>query len=438
MAGGTWNTTNKVRPGVYINFVSEAKAVGSVSDRGIVSLALPLSWGPAKQVITAEAGADTTSLLGYSVTDARLLLVREALKRAKTLLLYRLNSGVKAAATMGDLTVTAKHGGVRGNDITLVVQVNVDDADLFDVKTFVSGEEKDAQTVAGIADLQANDWVVFGGTGDLSASAGTPLTGGADGTVSNQDYVDYLAAVELHDFQTVALPSTDSSLKALYASFVRRLREEEGKKVQAVLENYPLADYEGIISVKNGVVLNDGTVLSAAQATAWVAGATAGAGLNESLTYQVYDDASDVGTRYTNSQIEAALRGGEFVFTPGKDGPVVEQDINTLTSISPNKNKAFSKNRVIRVLDGLAADFKRIFESYYIGQVDNNADGRNLFRNECISYLTTLQNMNAIQAFNAQTDVIVSEGGDTDSIIIETAVQPVDSVEKIYTKVTVK
>ncbi|MBP1990211.1 phage tail sheath family protein [Paenibacillus eucommiae] len=438
MAGGTWTMQNKVRPGVYINIVSEGAPLGAAGERGITSLAQALPWGPSKQMIKINAGQDVKEVLGYDLSTSQLLLVREALKRARTVLLYRLNTGTKAAVTASGLTVTAQYGGVRGNNLSVVIQANIDDALKFDVKTLLAGAVVDTQTVSNIAGLTANKWVVWSGTGSLTATASAPLIGGADGTVTNQDHTDYLAALELNDFQTVALPSTDAPLKAVYAAFVRRLRENEGRKVQAVLENYLTADYEGVISVKNGVKLADGTVLTAAQATAWVAAATAAAQMNESLTYQAYDGAVDTGTRYTSSQIETALLAGEFVFVPSQDRVVIEQDINTLVTSSPSHSKVFSKNRVVRVLDGIANDFKRIFESFYIGKVNNNADGRTLFWGECVKYLNTLQDINAIQNFNSQTDVTVLPGNSVDSIYVEAYVQPVDSIEKIYMKVTVR
>ena len=120
-------------------------------------------------------------------------------------------------------------------------------------------------------------------TGDLAATAGFALTGGANGTVTNQEHVDFLAALEVQDFQTVGLLSADPTLKSLYTAFVKRLREQEGKKVQAVLSDYSAADYEGVISVKNGVVLTDGTVVDKVKAVAWVTGATAAAAVNESI-----------------------------------------------------------------------------------------------------------------------------------------------------------
>ncbi|CAG7616970.1 hypothetical protein PAESOLCIP111_01965 [Paenibacillus solanacearum] len=438
MAGGQWTTQNKTRPGVYINFTGEGGTAGTASGRGTMALALSLPWGPSKQLLAIQAGDDISALLGYDLAAPQLLLAKEALKRSNTLLLYRLNAGVKASVTSGGLTATAKHGGSRGNDLTIVIQENIDDENVFDVKTLLSGNEVDRQTVASITELAANDWIVFSGTGALTATAGAPLTGGADGTVTNQDHSDFLAAAELFEFQTIALPSTDATLKSIYTAYIRRLREEEGKKVQAVLENYSAADSEGVISVKNGVVLADGTTLTAAQATAWVAAATASAQMNESLTYKAYDDAIDATPRYTNSQIEAAIVSGELVFVPNNGRAIVEQDINTFRSFSPNKDMKFSKNRVIRVLDGIGNDVKRIFESFYVGKVDNNPDGRGLLRSEIVSYLNTLQQIGAIQNFNSQTDIAVLEGQDADSVYVEVHAQPVDSIEKIYMKVKVK
>lgn len=438
MAGGNFVTQNKVRPGVYVNFAGEGKPLGSVGDRGVMAMALSLSWGASKQVLAIHAGDDVSVTLGYDITAPQLLLVKEALKRVKTVLLYRLNAGTKAAITTGNLTATAKYGGLRGNSLMIVISTNVDDIAKFDVKTLLSGVVMNTQTVANIAGLVSNEWVVFTGTGALAATAGAPLVSGADGTVANSDHTDFMAAIELQDFNTVVYTGTASDLKALYAAFVKRLRDDEGKKIQVVLENYPTADYEGVITVKNGVILSDGTTLTAAQAAAWVAAASAGAQMNESLTFDSYDDAVDVGTRYTNAQIEAAILAGEFVFVPSEGKARIEMDINSFKSFTPTKGKAFRKNRVLRLLDGINNDFKRIFESFYIGRLDNNVDGRGLLQNEYVQYLKILQEINAIQNFDPQADVSVQQGIEADSVYVALNVQPVDAVEKIYMKVTVK
>ncbi len=438
MTGGTWTAQNKVRPGVYINFNSTPQPLGVAGERGVVTMPLVLSWGQPKEIVTLEAGENTLSKLGYVVSAAELQLVRESLKRAKTLLLYRVNTGVKASATVGELVATARYGGIRGNDISIIVEANADDEALFDVKTVVAGTVQDVQTVSDIAGLNDNGWVSWNASGALEETAGAPLTGGSNGTATVQDYMDYLSAVETQQFNAMALPSDDTDLKGVFASFIRTLRDVEGRKATLVLAGYPQGDYEGIISVKNGVVLENGTKLGAVEAVAWTAGAAAGAGTNESLTYAAYDGAVDANPRYTNTQTIAALQNGEFVFTQDKGRAVVEQDINSFTSFTPEKGRHFGKNRVVRVLDAINNDFAEVFSSFYIGKVANDADGRNLLRNECVNYLTGLQNIGAIQNFDSDTDIAVLPiQGQGDGVLVELSVQPVDAIEKIYITVEV-
>ncbi|WNS42843.1 phage tail sheath family protein [Paenibacillus sp. MMS20-IR301] len=439
MAGGTWTTQNKVRPGVYVNVASNGSVAGKMGERGTAALALALPWGQAGVILKLTAQADFKQVLGYDLTDTPLLPVREVLKRAGTLLLYRLNEGVQATVTNNGVQVTARYGGERGNLLKVVIEKNIDDSAAFDVRTLLDNAEVDKQTVAAAAGLNANDYVEFkpNGPGALTLTAGMPLAGGANGTVTNAEHSAFLSALEVQDFQTVALISQDNSLKALYSAYAKRLRNTEGKKVQAVLSDYATAGHEGIISVANGVVLSDGTIIDKTAAVAWVAGATAAAAVNESLTYQGYDDAVDADVRFSHSETVAALTGGELLFTYNGGRAVVEQDINTFTSFSPDKGKAFSKNRVLRVLDGIAGDLKRIFENYFIGKLPNNEDGRALFWSQCVTYMNDLQNLGAIESFNAQSDIVVTAGADSDSVVLEVAVKPVDSVEKVYMKVQV-
>ncbi|MHA6533063.1 phage tail sheath family protein [Paenibacillus sp. BAC0078] len=439
MAGGTWTTQNKVRPGVYVNVASSGSTVGKMGERGITALALSLPWGKTGSILKLTPQDDYKKLLGYDLTDSVLLPVREALKRAGTLLLYRLNEGVKAAVTNNGLQVTAKYGGERGNDLSVTIEKNIDNNALFDVNTLLGSTKLDKQTVASALELTSNEYVEFkeNGSAGLTLTAGMPLTGGANGTVTNAEHSEFLTLLEVQDFQTVGLLSQDNSLKALYTSFVKRLRDTEGKKVQAVLSNYAAANHEGIISVANGVLLSDGTTIDKTNAVAWVAGATAAAAVNESLTYQTYDDAVDADVRFNHIETVTALTNGEMLFTYNGGRAVVEQDINTFTGFSPDKGKVFSKNRVLRVLDGISGDLKRIFENYFIGRVANNEDGRALFWSQCVSYMNDLQNLGAIDNFNSQTDIVVTAGMDSDSVVLDVAVKPVDSVEKVYMKVKV-
>lgn len=441
MAGGTWVTQNKVRAGVYVNVKSVPDNLGTVSDRGICAIPVIMDWGAESTLVELTSGSDFFKTYGYDLFDgnlygyatastptSQLYFIREALVRSKTVYAYRLNTGVKATVTIGNLVCTAKYSGLRGNDISVAVLENIDDNTKFDVITYVDSVEYNRQSlVETVSNLVNNDWVIFSGTGSLSASAGSSLTNGTNGSVTSTNYTNFTTAIETVSFNTIAYVGDDSDIKALFKAFVARLRDSEGTKVQVVMYNNSDADYEGVISVTNDVKL-----------VPWVAGASAGANVNQSLTYTKYDGYLTINPTYTNSQIITALNNGEFIFTKNSNGEViVEQDINTFTSITPEKGKEFRKNRVIRVLDAISLDIKKIYENFYVGKVNNNADGRNLLKNEIISYINTLVGINAVQNFDSKTDVEVLAGVDTDAVVINLYVQPVDAIEKIYITVNV-
>lgn len=440
MAGGTWINQNKRRPGVYINVKGQGGNTQAVSDRGIVVILEQLSWGQEKTLIEVDRDTDFESVFGYNLSS--LIHIREALKRAKTAIVYRVNaSGQRASAVEDALTVTAKHTGTAGNSITVAIEDEIDTPDTFKVTTYFEGREKEVQTAKTIADLQPNDWVTFSGTGVLTPHQGIILSGGTDGTVEVKDYEDGLRAVKAQEWNTMALPLENKEVNAIIiasaVNYIKDLRENEGRKVQLVVHDYD-ADYEGVIAVKNGVVLSDGTTLPAYDAVSWVAGATAGAAINESLTYTSYDDSAGVDVAYTNTEIETALKEGKFVFVQSGGTAKIEQDINSLKTYTPEKPYSFSKNRVLRVLDGIANDIKQMFDRSFLGKVSNDKDGRNVLKAEMIAYFTRLENMNAITEFDSQSDVQVLAGDSIDSVKISCAVKPVDSIEKIYMDVLVQ
>lgn len=431
---GTFVNQNKVRPGVYINFSTDKPLAIELSDRGTVGLPLSLSWGPAGSVITVDRGESTWDKLGYELSDPKLLLLREALKRATKALVYRINDGVTASATLSDgVTAEAKYKGARGNDISVRITAN---SEKWDVETFVKGRSVDKQTgLTGVPDFAANSWITLEGTGAFIAVS-KALSGGADNGAA-LDHAGFLAALQTQEYNTIACFSTVPAEQALYINHVANEREVNGRMVQCVMADNE-ADKEYVVSVKNGVKLSDGTLLSAADACAWAAGATAGARVNQSLTFSKYEDAIDANPRLTHAETEEAILAGHLAFSVKSGTVVVEYDINSLTGFAAPKSKAWRSNRVIRTLDAFQTDVQTIFEAQYIGKVNNNDDGRQLLRTSIIEYCNELQRLGALQNFNGAEDITVSAGADADAVVIDAGLWPVDSVNKIYIKVNVR
>ena len=295
---------------------------------------------------------------------------------------------------------------------------------------------EEQQTAKTVEDLTANDWVTFSGTGALAASVGAPLTGGADGAPASSDYTDFLTAIEPYKFDVLAYDGSDSAVEDAFQAFIKRIADEEGAQSQLVAAGLTNPDSRYIINVNSGVVLSDGTTLTPQQVVWWAAGAQAGTRYNESLTYAAYPGAVDVTPKRTNSGYEQALRNGEFVLF-ADDGVVkVEQDINSLVTYTTDITEPYHKNRVMRLLNTIANDIYEQFSDGFIGVVNNNEAGRMQFESAIVGYLLDIQANSGIQNFDAE-DVTVEAGEAIDAIVVNLAIQPVDSVEKIYVTISV-
>ena len=439
VAGGTWTNQNKIRPGVYIRFTSSRGLGLTVSDRGTVAIAEAMNWGPVETVQTIEAGANMTPYTGYDITNAKNRFLNEIFKGTNRtaapnkVLLYRLGATgqTAATATVAPLTATAKYPGTRGNDISIVITELTTPEDTFTVSTVVDGDIVDQQTAETVEDLVANDWVTWSGTGALTATVGQALTNGADGTPAASDYTDFLAAIEPYKFDVLIYDGSDTTVQDAMVAFVKRMSEEEGTYTQLVAAGLTNPDSRYIINVNSGVTLSDGTTLTPQQVTWWFGGATAGAKYNEDLTYATYPSAVDVTTKLTNSGYEQAIQAGQLVLWADDGAVKVEYDINSLVTYTPDITDVYHYNRTMRLVNTIANDIYQQFSDGYIGAVNNNEQGRMMFKSAIVGYLLTIQANNGIQNFEAD-DVEVLPGEAVDAVLVNLAIQVVGSINKIY------
>lgn len=452
MAGGSFQSQNKIRPGAYIKFQGVPSNDNIVGSRGIVTMAAPIGWGPEDELIKVTV-ADLYSnklekILGFNVYSASAKLFKAALENAHTLLVYRADKGGTKASVQIDvasnkkLKVTAKYAGTTGNNISISIKEAY--AGGYSVNTFLGSTQKDSQIVTDIKDLVANDFVTFEGEGVIAQTAvNTLLTGGTNGTPTNQMYTEYLAKLKTTQFDTLAafkIGDTELFNGGTIKEFIQEMRETRGIKCQAVINNYAAANYEGVISTYNqGVKYADGTELTAEEFVVWMAGATAGADVTESNTYKVVANAVEVTGNVLEDDIETLITSGYIIISKRRDGAiVVEKDINTLVNLRDDVTDAFKENKVIRLLDAVANHIALDFEQNYAGKVVQDANGRALFKASIISYLTELQNSGAIINFNSSTDVMVEAGEQVDAYYSEIYIQPTYSVDKLYMIVNVR
>ncbi|QTD40646.1 phage tail sheath family protein [Sporosarcina sp. Te-1] len=433
LGGGTFLTQNKKLNGTYINFVSVARATASLGDRGYAALPIPLDWGVDGEVFTvtqSDLQKNCQSIFGYDYTHEKLKGIRDLFKNIHTAFFYKLmKNGVAASNVYG----TARHKGVRGNDLTTVVQPNVDSPEKMDVLTYLDSNLVDEQTVEPSTNhLQDNDFVVWKRDVDLMATAGTPFTLGANGEpVEGAEHQEALTALESYTFNAIGCLSSVETVKNLYIEFTKRLRDQVGVKFQCIVHKEK-ADYEGVISVKNNV-LDDENVTSM---VFWTTGAAAGCPINKSNTNKKYDGEFIVDTKFSQPELEVASKGGEFTFHQVGDEVRVLDDINTFTSFTVEKNEDFNSNQTIRLLDQIGNDIAVLFNTKYLGQVPNDRAGQIALWNDITKHHQELQKLRALEDFTPD-DVTVSKGETKKSVVVTDYVTPVNAMAQLYMTVMV-
>lgn len=436
LGGGTFLTQNKILPGAYINFISVANASATLSDCGIATIPLDMNWGPENQVMTVELAdflKNSQKIFGYAYTADELKPMREIFKHAKTVYFFRLNaSGVKAANTF----CTAKYPGTRGNSLRTVITENensTSEAKLYDVATYLDTVQVDLQTgVASLADLKPNDYVDWITGASISLTASLPLKNGTNGTVEDAAYQTYLDKMEAYNFNAMGCPSNNPTISALFAAFCERMRDDVGKKFQVVCFRN-LADYEGVVSVKNTIAgeTDDPALIP------WVTGVIAGTAVNKSATNMDYDGEYAIDTDYTQTELENGIKEGSFMFHQVDEKVVVLEDINTFISVTDVKSSDFSSNQTIRVLDQIANDIAVLFGKKYIGKVPNDASGRVSLWNDIVKHHTELQNIRAIENFSGD-NVTVAQGDTKKAVVVTDYVTPVNAMAQLYMTVYVQ
>lgn len=434
LGGGIFTSQNKVLPGSYINFVSASSSSPTLSERGYVAIPLLLDWGMDGEVFTVtqeDFQKNSLKIFGYAYTSDKLKALRDLFKHASTVYAYKLNGGEKAANEF----VTAKYKGIRGNNLRTVIAVNADDSGKFDVSTYLDSTLVDAQTVATAAELVTNDYVEPIRTSILAVTAGMPLTGGANGeAVTGTAYQDFLTKIESYSFNILACPTSVTTVIALFVAFTKRMRDEVGIKFQTAVYRAG-ADYEGIINLENAIT-DTTSEFPEYSLIYWLAGKEAAVAVHRDNTNQIYDGEFTIDVNYSQTALILGLRAGKLMFHKVGDTVRILNDINSLVTYTAEKNSDFSSNQIVRVLDQVGNDIAAMFNTGYIGKIQNNRAGRLSLWSDIVTYLKTLLAISAIDDFDA-ADITVAQGNAKDSVVVECPITPVSAMKKLYMVVAV-
>ena len=253
-------------------------------------------------------------------------------------------------------------------------------------------------------------------------------TGGAK-TVS-----DAMAALEPYDFNVACVYGESEEDASACITRVKAWRDDQGKKCQAVVYNATTPNHEGVINVVSTV--SDADVPSYAL-VAWVAGVQAGCPINESCTNALYDGELTIVADKTQSQLEACLDAGQFVFHNVYGQIRVLEDINSLTEFTNDKGEDFKYNQTIRVVDQIANDIAKLFNTKYLGKIPNNASGRVTLWGDIVKHHQELERINAIENFDP-TLVTVEQGASKKAVVVNDVITVTNCMAQLYMTIVVQ
>lgn len=243
-----------------------------------------------------------------------------------------------------------------------------------------------------------------------------------------------VAALEPYEFNVLCAYTDAAEDITAYITAVKAWRDEQGKKCQVVVYNQTKPDHEGVINVVS-TVSDDGAPDYAL--VAWVAGAEAGCALNTSCTNMRYDGEYTIVTDKTQAQLEACIANGEIAFHLVYGDICMLEDINSLTTTTADKGEDFKYNQTIRIVDQIANDIAKLFNTKYLGKIPNDKSGRVSLWADIVAHHKELESIRAIENFDSSL-LTVEQGATKKSIVVNDCVTVINAMAQLYMTVVVQ
>jgi hypothetical protein len=415
-------------PGSVVRFVGETLIRPAPSAADVVAVPIIHDWGP----LGADEGARLVSSFAEfeAVYGAGDTAGRDAVlgafqgvgvgtqAGAGGVLVYRMATGAAAKATIviqnttpaAALTLTAKHEGDAGEDISYVVEDDPQNAARDRLRILFRGAtvEKYTYTPTDITALAASinarsQYVdasgVTSGTA-LTPTAGTSLAGGDNGSVLT--VTEWQAALDALEFERFGLFApfnlTDGAIKAVIFSWQQAQADgmrpvmvvfggASGETVDQAITDAAIYNDEHVVRFGVGTYHDDllDKDLSTAQLAPRIAGVLAARGETMALTRAELGGLTLVSGGPTSDELVAAAGGGVTCLrrtaSPTTD-LVVSKGVTTFTdeNVDAKPLEVFSEPRMVRVMDNFIRSVVEWGDDIAIGDLTVTEDARALVR----------------------------------------------------------
>lgn len=393
----------KNRPGVYMRHTNYGSSVIAGAQDGICAIPVQAAWGPLGKVVSNRIASDLTKNYGTGTYGAGYTVPAAAAMfegGASTVYTYRIGTGGTQASkeiTSG-LTATAKYPGTMA--ISVAVQEKLGDTTMKQflvyagtslVETWNFAADGKAEGENLIAASKDSKYVTVSGsaaTVPALAVASGALEGGANPTVTNEDYSKAFAALEPYYYNTIALDvaDPDMTLSLLLQAYLDNAHKMgklgiavvgtnttvafEDRKAQAKAFNDAKVVYLGG-GAMSGTESKDGVL-----AICYTAGVIASTPANQGITHTVVRGATDLCESLTYDQYVDAIEAGMLMLSMAPDGSIwYDSGVNTLTKPDEaTQDDGWKKIRRVKVRFEMFDRLNRALAPK-VGRVSADTDG---------------------------------------------------------------
>lgn len=440
---------NKIRPGTYYRYSSEVtRNIGAMN--GVNAIVINAAWGPVDKV-TAHTSAKSvieTYGSGDGVDCATLLFDAGA----ETVYIFRPGGtgGAVGSAELGPIAITAKYPGERA--LTIKVQEKLADTTAKQILILEGSKQleifeflvSETDESTAVVEALANSKYVSATatTSGVIAAQEVTLEGGANGTLTPENYLEGVHALEPYRYNVLSTDSIDVSVLALLQTYVAA-SEDTGKLVTAVIgapTTVPLEERmaaakavndKKIIYFGSAYITSDGKEINGAKAICYTAGVIAATPANRGIVHSVISGAVDTPEKLTNAQYVEAIKSGLLLLSMGPDGQIwYDSGINTLVNPKDTEDDGWKKIRRVRTRFEL---FDRIDRAVapLVGRINCDSDGIAAVLQQGASIIA---DMTAEGKLHPGGSIIEDperpHSGDSAWFVIQ--VDDIDSLEKLY------
>lgn len=449
----------KKRPGVYQRHTKVGFNTIAGAQDGYCAIPVKASWGPLGKVVkhTSAAGLEKTYGTGtygegYTVPAAAAMFDGGA----AVVYTYRLGTGgTKASKELAEgLTATAKYEGTM--PLSVAVQTKISDSSkkqllvyagsaLVESWDFDADSEKEgANLIEAASTSKYLDFTGEAAEVPVLAVATGGLAGGANPTVTNEDYSKAFAAFEVFFYNTIALDvdDTDLALSTLLQEYLVGAYKM-GKLGIAVVGEKTTVPFETRLA--HAKTFNDEKVVylgggfmegtdsrDGVLAICYTAGVIASTPSNRGITHTVIEYATDLCESLTYAQYEEAINAGMLLLSRAPDGSIwYDSAINTLTSLTEEQDEGWKKIRRVKVRFEMIDRLDRELAPK-VGRVSRDSDGIADIIQSGQRILNAMSESEGKLAVGALFTEDTETEAEVDSAYFIVRADDIDSLEKIY------